>query len=158
MLAVILALLPLLASQEVPLNAVNRVLDDFHDAAAKADGDRYFAHFAADAIFVGTDATEHWTLAEFRAYAAPHFAKGHGWTYVPFDRRVRFGTDGRTAWFVERLRNEKYGEMRGSGVLQIQRGIWVIEQYVLSFPIPNEKAAAVLDLLAGPPAKKPAAP
>lgn len=51
----------------IPLEtkAINAVLDDFHDAAAKADGDRYFKHFAPRAIFLGTDATERWSVDEF---------------------------------------------------------------------------------------------
>ena len=41
--------------------AIAMVLDDWHAAAAAADEDRYFAHFAPDAIFLGTDASERWT-------------------------------------------------------------------------------------------------
>jgi hypothetical protein len=41
-----------------PSDAVAGVLDDWHDAAAKADEPRYFAHFSSDAVFMGTDATE----------------------------------------------------------------------------------------------------
>ena len=39
---------------------IGRELDDFHDAAAHADEARYFGHFAAGAVFLGTDATERW--------------------------------------------------------------------------------------------------
>lgn len=150
MLALLLALFPLLGTQVTPMTAIEHVLDDFHDAAAKADGARYFGHFTADAVFVGTDATERWTVAEFKAYAEPHFSKGQGWTYTPIGREVHLGPDGKTAWFYERLRNAKYGETRGSGVLVIADGRWRIAQYVLSFPVPNAKTAAVLDALRGP--------
>ncbi|NRA97598.1 MAG: nuclear transport factor 2 family protein [Planctomycetes bacterium] len=34
---------------------VHRALDDFNDAAAKADEDRYFGLFAPEATFLGTD-------------------------------------------------------------------------------------------------------
>ena len=37
--------------------AVAAVLDDWHAAAAVADEARYFAHFAPDSVFLGTDAT-----------------------------------------------------------------------------------------------------
>ncbi len=125
---------------------VATVLDDFHDAASHADGDRYFGHFTPDGVFVGTDATERWTLAEFRAYAQPHFSKGKGWTYVARDRHITLSAQGATAWFDEKLDNEKYGEARGSGVL-VRTDRWRIAHYVLSFPIPNEKAAAVIGLI-----------
>lgn len=149
MLCLLLALMPLLSTQVTPMTAIDRVLDDFHDAAAKADGPRYFGHFTPDAVFVGTDPTERWTVAEFRAYAEPHFSKGHGWTYVSTQREIHLGPGGRTAWFYERLKNAKYGETRGSGALVLHDGRWRIAQYVLSFPIPNGRTAAVLDALRG---------
>jgi len=149
MLALLL-LAPLLGTQVTPMTAIDRILDDFHDAAAKADGARYFAHFTADATYVGTDPTERWTVAQFKAYAEPHFSQGKGWTYTSKARHIHLGPDGRTAWFYERLHNTKYGETRGSGVLINLDGRWRIAQYVLSFPIPNARTRAVIDALAAP--------
>ena len=128
--------------------AVERVLDDWHEAASKADGQRYFGHMTSDAIFLGTDASERWTQAEFRAYAEPYFARGQGWTYEPRERHV-FLAPGGTAWFDERLWNAKYGECRGSGVLRREGVEWRIAHYNLSFPIPNEVVPKLLELLAG---------
>lgn len=122
------------------VRAVARVLDDFHDAAAKADGTRYFGHFADDAVFLGTDATERWTLPEFKAFAKPYFDKGKGWAYSPRDRRVNLTPDGSTAWFDELLDNAKLGECRGSGVLIRVGEAWKVLQYNLSIPIPNPLA------------------
>jgi uncharacterized protein YciI len=124
------------------------VLDDFHDAAAKADGDRYFGHFTPDGVFIGTDAGERWTVETFRAYAEPHFSKGKGWSYTPRDRHIALSADGGTAWFDEKLDNDKYGEARGSGVL-VRTDRWRIAHYVLSFPVPNDKAADVIALIRG---------
>lgn len=124
---------------------VRAVLDDFHAAASQADGARYFAHFAPSGVFVGTDATERWTVEEFRAYAEPHFSQGKGWTYTAVERHVSLHPAGGTAWFDERLVNEAYGETRGSGVLRQIDGTWRIEQYVLSFPIPNDVAKDVVE-------------
>ena len=39
------------------------------------------ALYAPDAVFIGTDAGERWTIDEFEAYAEPHFSAGRGWTY-----------------------------------------------------------------------------
>ena len=55
--------------------AIARVLDDWHDAAAKADEKRYFDHLTEEAVFLGTDITERWDKKAFRAYSHPHFAK-----------------------------------------------------------------------------------
>ena len=125
--------------------AVAAVLDDFHDAAAKADEERYFAHFAPEGVFLGTDATERWDLPAFRAFAHPHFSKGKGWTYVPRDRHVDVRGD--FAWFDELLDNKGLGETRGSGALRRIDGEWKLLQYNLTIPVPNEKADAVVALI-----------
>lgn len=117
---------------------VERALDDLHLAAARADSAAYFTLFAPDAVFLGTDARERWTIQQFRAYAEPHFAAGRGWTYVPTERHVALSPDQATAWFDERLENAKYGECRGTGVLRRLGGAWRIVQYNLSVPVPNE--------------------
>ena len=137
-LLIVLLLFLTLPALSDPQAEVGRVLDDFHKAASQADGPRYFGHFSKDAIFLGTDITERWTLSEFRAYAEPHFSQGHGWTYTPVTRHVYLSADGQTAWFDETLKNEKYGMTRGSGVLLLQRGDWKVAQYHLTLPVPNE--------------------
>ena len=58
---------------------INDLLDGFHHAAATADGADSFNRFAADGIFMGTDASERWTVAEFKTYAKPSFTRGRDW-------------------------------------------------------------------------------
>lgn len=123
------------------VRTIERVLDAFHDAAAKADFDRYFAQQTADAVFLGTDASERWQGKQFREFCRPYFEQGRGWTYRPRARRVALGPGERTAWFDELLDNDSYGECRGSGVLvRTDSGDWKIAQYNLSIPIPNDLA------------------
>lgn len=117
--------------------AVAEVLDALHEAAANAEFERYFGLYAEGAIFLGTDATERWTLDEFRAYARPSFDAGRGWTYVPTERHIYIGPDARTAWFDERLDNATFGETRGTGVLVKEADGWKVAQYNLTVPIPN---------------------
>ena len=137
-LVCLLILLVASAQAEPAKAAIERTLDDFHQAAAQADGPRYFGHFTQDAVFLGTDLSERWSLAEFQAYAQPHFAQGRGWTYRPLTRYVYLSEDGRTAWFDETLKNDKYGITRGSGVLVAEGGRWKLAQYHLTLPVPNE--------------------
>lgn len=127
-----------------PRAQVALTLDEFHRAAAAANGERYFGMLTEDAVFIGTDAGERWSVAEFRAYAEPYFDDGQGWTYVASGRHINLSTDGSVAWFDERLQNEKYGETRGSGVLELVEGGWKIAQYNLSFPVSNDHAKAVV--------------
>jgi len=132
----------------VARTAVGAELDDFHDAAARADEERYFAHFAPDGVFLGTDATERWNVAAFRAYAHPYFARGKAWSFRAARRAVTVRGD--LAWFDEDLETQNLGPARGSGVLSLRGGRWLIEQYVLSITIPNERFPAVRDLLKQP--------
>ena len=133
----------------LPANGVEATLDALHAAASRADGAAYFALFAPGAVFVGTDATEHWDIAAFRAYAEPSFSRGQGWTYTPIERHVSIAESGDVAWFEERLGNAKYGETRGSGVLVREGGRWLVAQYVLSFAVPNALAPQVVELIRG---------
>ena len=126
--------------------AVERVLDDWHDAAAKADEARYLGHFAPEARFLGTDAGERWPIEEFRAYVRARF-QVRGWTYHPHDRVVGLSHDGLIAWFDEELTNAGYGELRGTGVLRRQGGVWRITHYSMTFTIPNGVAPEVVELV-----------
>ncbi|MGE3334883.1 MAG: nuclear transport factor 2 family protein [Rhodospirillaceae bacterium] len=125
------------AAEEISIAAV---LDTFHAAASRADGQTYFSLFAPDGVFIGTDATERWTVPEFKAYAKDSFDAGKGWTYVPQSRHITVerAEAPRVAWFDELLKNEDFGLTRGTGVLMKIEGEWRIEQYSLSLPIPND--------------------
>jgi len=112
-------------------------LDGWHAAAAAADEPRYFKHFAPDAVFLGTDGSERWTLEEFRRYAHPYFGMGRAWTFKPSARHICISRDGSVAWFDEALDTPNLGPARGSGVLVKIKGAWKIAHYNLSVPIPN---------------------
>ncbi len=124
---------------------INTVLDNWHQAAADANFERYFNHFSSDsAIFMGTDATERWTVTEFEEYAKPHFDKGQAWDFTPVDRYVYLSENGKTAWFDESLDTPNLGPARGSGVLLLKDDGWKIAHYNLSIPIPNAIADTVV--------------
>ncbi len=145
--ALLISLAPVLAcaSWGQTKNGVIEVLDDFHVAASEADSARYFAHFAEQAIFFGTDIAERWSLEEFQAYAGPYFRAGRGWTYVPQQRAVFLNGD--TAWFDETLKNENFGLTRGTGVLTWDGSHWKLTQYHLTLPVPNDLINQLVDLI-----------
>ncbi len=155
--ACVLAVSPSFASAQItapvsamsaadPVAAINATLDAFNHAASVADGPRYFGLLAKDAVFIGTDASERWTVPEFRAYAEPYFAKGHGWTYIPRTRHVVIADIPCkcVATFDETLDNASYGTTRGTGTLVLEGGSWKIEQYALTIPIPNDLARTIV--------------
>jgi ketosteroid isomerase-like protein len=137
--------------KEAASRAIGRELDDLNDAAARADEPRYFAHYADDAVFLGTDAKERWDMAAFRAYAHPRFAAGKAWTFRSLRRAITVTGDGRSAYFDEDLDGAKLGAARGSGVVALVNGTWKIEQYNLALTIPNERFAEVRALVDAPP-------
>lgn len=126
--------------------AVDAVLDSLHSAAAQADEEVYFALFTDDAVFLGTDATERWTIDQFRRFAAPYFERESAWTYRPVERHVVLDDkeNPRIAWFDELLQNDSYGLCRGTGVLKRIDDRWLIAHYALSFTIPNDAADDVV--------------
>lgn len=115
-------------------------LDAFHRAAAQADEATYFSLLPDDAVFLGTDPGERWTGLEFRKFALPYFQGDSAWVYAPRRRALSVAADGKFAWFDEDLHNDAYGTCRGSGVLQWRGERWVVMQYNLSIPVPNELA------------------
>ena len=60
--------------------SINSLLDGLHEDAHEGNFKDYFARYAKNAFFLGTDKTERWTIEEFKAYAKPAFNDGHGWT------------------------------------------------------------------------------
>ncbi len=123
------------------------ILDDFHDAAAKADYERYFSHWSPASVFLGTDATERWVGQEFRDYAKKRFDTGKGWTYRAHDRHISMAPDQQAGFFDELVTNEKYGTCRGSGVFRKLEGRWWLMQYNLSIPVPNELAERIVGII-----------
>lgn len=124
---------------------INRMLDDWHHAAAVADEAHYFEAMSPDFVFLGTDASERWNREAFRAFAHPYFAKGTAWTFTPHDRHVTIAGD--VAWFDEKLDSASYGDCRGTGVARRIRGAWKVAQYNLTIPIPNDLAKSVVAMI-----------
>lgn len=119
--------------------SVDLMLSEWHRAAWLAEEEAYFAHFAGDdAVFMGTDATERWTAAEFRVWAHPYFERGKAWEFFAGkDRNISFNDSGDTAWFDEELVTPNMGPCRGTGVAVKRDGAWKIAHYNLSIPLPN---------------------
>jgi len=130
------------AATTVGREPIDAVLDDWHAAAAASDLPRYLAHFTDDAIFLGTDATERWTVEQLRAYAEAPFAAGRGWRMRAVRRDVV--VRGEVAWVDEDLDAVNLGPARGRAVLVREAdGVWRIAHYDLAITVPNERFEAV---------------
>jgi hypothetical protein len=152
-LLAIIALFTLSPRERDHLQAIDETIDAFHQAAADADLETYFGLLTEDARFLGTDVTERWTKSEFLAYATERgaFDEAPAWVYTPTARHIDLGPAARTAWFDEVLAHDRYGTLRGSGVLTRSTGTdWKIAQYNLTFLVPNDRAAAVMEAISPP--------
>ena len=136
-----------LQAQDQDIKAVTSTLDALHLYAHEADGKKYFSLYSDDAVFMGTDATERWPIAKFKIYANARFNSGKGWTYTPTSRYIYFNENKDTAWFDETVVNAKYGECRGTGVLEKIGGEWKIRHYNLTVPVPNNLLVAVVEMI-----------
>ncbi|MGL2965237.1 nuclear transport factor 2 family protein [Flavobacterium sp. XGLA_31] len=134
-------------SQDQAKAQINTTLDAWHQAAAEANFKNYFDALTDDAVFIGTDATEHWDKKAFEVFAKPYFDKGKAWSFTALERHIYFSNDRKTAWFDELL-NTQMKICRGSGVLVLVNGQWKIKHYVLSMTVPNDNTDVVIKIKA----------
>jgi ketosteroid isomerase-like protein len=140
-IVVSLALLPAMSLADNPRAAIDALIDGLHQDAHEGNFHTYFDRYTPDAVFLGTDKSERWTIDQFKVYAEPAFDDGHGWTYSVKERN--WEGEGSTRWFDEVLLNEKLGHCRGTGVVELIDGEWKIAHYALTMLVPNEIAADV---------------
>ena len=136
-----LALLPSMSLADNQRAAIDALIDGLHQDAHEGNFQTYFDRYTPDAVFLGTDKSERWTIDQFKVYAEPAFEDGHGWTYSVKERN--WEGEGTTRWFDEVLLNEKLGHCRGTGVVELIDGEWKIAHYALTMLVPNDIAAEV---------------
>ena len=136
-----LALLPSMSLADNQRAAIDALIDGLHQDAHEGNFQTYFDRYTPDAVFLGTDKSERWTIDQFKVYAEPAFEDGHGWTYSVKERN--WEGEGTTRWFDEVLLNEKLGHCRGTGVVELVDGEWKIAHYALTMLVPNDIAAEV---------------
>jgi len=122
---------------------INTIVSDWHDNAKNANFNDYFNRISNAGFYIGTDQTEIWTKQEFQTFSKPYFDKKNTWDFKTIKRNVFLSKDKNTAWFNELL-DTWMGTCRGSGILELENGVWRIKQYVLSVTIPNTKIKKVI--------------
>lgn len=133
--------------REEQLVAIGAVIDNFHDAAAHGDSERYLDQLTDDAVFMGTDEWERWPKhPDFTDYVGSRFNDGTGWNYRSVERTISIAESSDIAWFDEVILSEPNGRFRGTGVLSHQDGRWKIAHYAMSFLIFNENWDDVIEL------------
>jgi ketosteroid isomerase-like protein len=132
-------------SKQTPREAIEALATNWHKAAAEADSTVFFGSLADDAIYIGTDKTEHWTKAEFLGFAAPYFARGKAWDFNATERHIFYDPNQQVAYWDEML-HTWMGPCRGTAVVK-RDGVngWKIAHYTLSMTVPNEKVKEVIE-------------
>lgn len=132
---------------------VNKLMDNWHQAAAVADEDKFFGAMTEDGIYLGTDATERWLRDELKTWAKSAFDRDTAWAFTPSKRQIYFGENQRVAWFEEML-DTWMGTCRGSGVVVKVGKEWKIKHYNLSIMVPNDLVKDFISLVKIGPSKE----
>jgi len=127
------------------ISLLNQKIDNWHNAASKANFDDYFNFISNDGIFIGTDLSERWTKTEFSNFSKPYFEKGKAWSFSAKERSIRLNKIKTIAWFDEVL-DTWMGDCRSTGVLSINNDQWQLEHYQLSVTIDNELMPQFLEI------------
>lgn len=135
-----------LYSQNTDKIIINNLINQWHKDAAITNGDSYFELMTDDAIYIGTDDTEHWTKEQFQSFSMPYFDAGKAWSFTATERNVFFSTDKKVAWFDELL-DTWMGVCRGSGVMEKLHGKWKLKHYHLAVTVPNDDINEVIKVI-----------
>lgn len=129
-----------------PKEAINQLMDNWHNAAAVADENTFFGNMTADGIYVGTDATERWTRDEMKKWAQPYFDRQSAWKFTTKNRNVTISEDGNTAW-ADELLDTWMGDCRSSVVLVKENEDWKIKYFHVAIAVPNDAVDGYLRLI-----------
>ncbi len=132
-----------------PTTSLDKLIDDWHQAASNADYLAYFGAMDNSFIFLGTAPNERWTKGEFALFSKPYFDNGKAWSFTASNRIWSFSKNGKIAWFDEDLDTWMRG-CRGAGILIRKKGEWKLVSYNLTVLIENEKIQEFIDLRDSP--------
>ena len=132
-----------IVSSQEDKKVINSIMNQWHKDVANFNFDDYFDKMSADGIFIGTDASENWTITQFKEFAKPFFDKKKTWNFKTLERNIYISKSNGFAWFDELL-DTWMGVCRGSGVLEKENNEWKIKHYVLSVTVPNDDIQKVI--------------
>lgn len=128
------------------LSSLDKLVNEWHVAAGKANFQEYFDATTNDFVFLGTAPGERWNKADFQSFCKPYFDKGKAWDFKPSNRIWNFAANGTIAYFDEDLVTWMES-CRGSGICVLDsNGEWKIAYYNLTVLIENEKIKEFIKL------------
>jgi len=133
------------AQYHEPRNSLDKLVNEWHVSAAKANFQEYFDATTNDFIFLGTAPGERWNKVDFQSFCKPYFDKGKAWDFKPSNRQWNVISNGTIAYFDEDLQTWMES-CRGSGICVLENGEWKIAYYNLTVLIENEKIKEFIKL------------
>jgi hypothetical protein len=127
------------------LTSLDKLVNQWHVSAAKANFQEYFDATTNDFIFLGTAPGERWNKVDFQSFCKPYFDKGKAWDFKPSNRQWNVISNGTIAYFDEDLQTWMES-CRGSGICVLENGEWKIAYYNLTVLIENEKIKEFIKL------------
>lgn len=119
-------------------------LNTLHHSEATANIRGYFGcYLNENCRFLGTDASENWSIKQFLEYSKEAFKMTSAWEYtlIPGTRLCFEMVTNQVVNFDELLLAKSFKcTARGSGTMIKKDNYWFITQYHLTFPTPNDLA------------------
>jgi len=135
----------LLSAQNQNIKDLNKIMDNWHLAAATADEDAFFGRMAKEGIYIGTDASERWLRDELKSWAKSAFERESAWTFKAVERNWQMLNDDLA--IGDELLDTWMGPCRSTMVLKKVDGEWLIYHYQLSVTVPNDKIQDFIKLM-----------
>ncbi len=134
-----------LSAQNQNIKELNKIMDNWHLAAATADADAFFGRMAKEGIYIGTDASERWLRDELRTWAKSAFERETAWSFKATERNWQMIGDDLA--IGDELLDTWMGPCRSTMVLRKVKGEWLIYHYQLSVTVPNDKIQEFIKLM-----------
>jgi hypothetical protein len=133
--------------EDVAKKKIDKLMDEWHLAAAEADADAFYGKMTEDGIYIGTDISERWLRDELRSWAKSAFDKAPAWDFKAKDRTIYLDPNDPTIAWLEESLDTWMGPCRGSAVLKETAEGWRIKHYHLAVAVPNDAIDQYLKIL-----------
>lgn len=129
-----------------PNAEMDKVIDQWHQAAAVGDSAGFFGLMTADAIYLGTDEKERWDRTSMGKDLGKYFNGKKAWKFIPYNRKYIVLEDKKSILFDECL-STWMGPCKATGKLTKVKGKWLISYYNLNVAVSNDVVKQYLTLL-----------
>ena len=134
------------SEQNYSTSEMDKLIDQWHQAAAVGDSATFFGLMTKDAIYLGTDEKERWDRTSMGRDLGKYFNGKKAWNFIPYNRKYIALEDKKSILFDECLRTWM-GPCKATGKLTKVKGRWLISYYNLSVAVSNDVIKQYLSLL-----------